>query len=676
MSRPRSHKGILQAVLSLVMSCVLTFGGVPCEALAEALDDPSGDITTSAEDDTADALDSAGDPAESTEAGIQPGETTPDALEADVYDEQLAGDAGNEAIAPDTSSMEDESESAPQPEQATEEPAPSGVEEAATLDEAPSSPVEEEPSLPLADEEDAPAKAAAAPQLGANALAAMSKYKVSSGCILEAPDASELSVALRRLANDATETTPYIVYATGASYSLGSAISVPPHVILVAESGTTFVFAGSSGANAMVTVGGVVFGGQYDGAKRAKNVLYFAKSVFTGNNGIVERVVVRNASAQGILANEPSCQNAQAIDCTATGCSQNGLCVLKGASFKLVRGCTFSANHDSGINLSHADIQTIDRCTVVNNGDKGISTNSDKAAQYGSAIQAGCTIGTISNCLFSGNEAHGVYIKPKCYVNSFVNNTLANNGDGICACGKTAAGTTGTSYIKNVTGNSFKNNSKSNVASQWVGSTIYLGNGNTMTGGYNSLMAKEGGELIVSGNSNTITGAKSAGISVMGGKSKLLIKGSGTTIKSSKSSGLYIDGKTKNTATISGKSTRITGGKANGIYISGKKARLTISGSGTSILKNRKSGLYVKGGTAKISGNGTKIDKNTQSGICAQSSAKVSVTGKKTSISRNKQFGIYADTKAKVTYKKKRVSMKKNKFKATSAQKGGKIVKK
>lgn len=659
---------LVKRSLAALLAMTLVLCGVPTEALAEISDELGGE--------TAEAVLPADDeiPAD-TEDDAEEDFMLPD---GDVAaDEDLVFEDEEPVVTDEDAFTEDElTEGIDEADEASEA-LPVVEEEPAELA-APAEDVTETDDAEEADDESEPAKAAAQPS-GPNLTAALKKYPVDKGSILEATTASEI-VSQLAMAADIAVDVPCIVHVPNGTYNISS-LKVASNVLLVSEDGAKYVET-TSGTTAMVKLSGSLYGGSFDAKSKAVNVVRFDKVAFSGRNGIVEKITAVNAVEDGILTTGLGCDNAQAIKCVAKNNGKSGICALHDSSYKLISGCRSEHNGYSkesgysGINLSHSDVGRIENCYVAYNRDKGISANSDYIK---GCTHPGCNIGVITGCTFVGNMRNGVYLKPKCHVDEFTNNTLKKNKDGLSCVGQTPAGTKGTSYAKVVKNNKFENNETSSICVQYPGATITLGDNNTITGAKkNCIIAQNGGNVVLAGSGIVISKAKWAGIrttktSSYKGKTKSNIKitGTGVVIKNCGSSCIDLE---QGKLTISGKGTKIYGAKVAGILVNPKSV-LKITGSNTVIQKNGTRGIHETKATVKITGKGTTIKSNKRDGVFAEG-GKVTITGKKTSIKSNKGRGILANNKAKVTYKKKNVKLKKNKQGATAATGGAKIKKK
>lgn len=389
--------------------------------------------------------------------------------------------------------------------------------------------------------------------------------------------------------------SPVIVHVASGTYSVGctgnTRYIIPKNVVFVAETGVTFNATGKSD-DSMVTVNGSLYGGTYNGKGLAVSIIKVLS-----DNARVYKASVNNSYKNGITVQ--GVKNVQILNCSATGNYENGISIERDASCSLIANCTSSNNGvkrpGSGINLSHSNVSTIRSCKLNNNSDKGVSTNSDPVT---GAKQAGCTIGSITGCTIQGNRTNGVYIKPKCKLNNFTNNKLINNKDGICASGKTEAGTKGASTIKNVKNNTFKGNKNSNIASQWSGAKIYIKDDNDINGNNRSdscIFVKDGGDIRIVGKNNKVYKGKGAGIYLTGKKSKLYIKGSNNKVYSNKNFGIIAkNGTASALISITGKGNQVTNNKKGGIGVY-DKAKVTITGKNTTIKGNSGFGIYAKG---------------------------------------------------------------------------------
>lgn len=491
---------------------------------------------------------------------------------------------------------------------------------------------------------------------GSNLAKAITRFDLKDPLVLEAKTIDGIKSQLKAAGGRASAGAPVIVHVPNGTYSVTDLV-VPQNVILVAESGAKFV--ANAEKNSMINIGGSVYGGYYDGAKKAINVLYFEKYTFKGVNGITENATVTRAQKQGILAMGANCRDAQVIGCTVTNCGENGVCVLKDSKYKVIRDCMLKDNTWSGINISHSDVGEIRNCSIINNGDKAVSTNSDPTHGY---KQPGCAIGTIAGCTIMNNKTNGVYLKPKCTVENFTGNVLQNNNDGLVCSSKTERGTTGASYAKNVTNNKFKGNKNSNICAAWKGATIYVGNNNVVEKGKDAIYGKNGGTIKITGSKNVIKNATNAGINVSDGSS-LVITGKNNKIQANGSQGIYLRGGkatisgagtqilknkkmgiamyAKSTFNINGSSTKIAQNKLTAIYLI-EKSKLTVSGKKTSILDATDMGIVAKRSTVSITGAQCVIKNSKKAGIGLYDKAKLTMSGKKGEICKSGTYGIYA----------------------------------
>ncbi len=386
------------------------------------------------------------------------------------------------------------------------------------------------------DEQDSNTVKAAKKAVGAKANS--KTYVVSS--------INQLVNTLRIAGYDATSTNPIFVNVKEGKYNVrsGDNILIPQNVVMVCEPKVNFIVEQSR--ENVVLVNGSLYGGSFNGAKKSNNVIRMGEIKFSGVNGIVRNVIAFNSNKNALTIRGKNCRNSQIINCKFYGCYENGVTVEKDAQCDLIYGVTsYNNGHvkpsisGAGINISHADVNKIKKCNVYNNKDKGISTNSDPVAGY---KQPGCVINYVENCKFTNNGNNGVYVKPKCKILYFRNNTLKNNKDGLTVSGRTARGTTGGAYVKNVNNNTFSGSVLGQVTAGDKGAIIYLGSNNKIINGKaNGCFVKNAGKLIISGKNNIVSNNKGAGISIV---EKGVLSSTGKDLKISKNNnnGIYVRG--------------------------------------------------------------------------------------------------------------------------------------
>lgn len=450
----------------------------------------------------------------------------------------------------------------------------------------------------------------------------VTKYGLQKAYTSHVGSVSALNTALSA-ATKATSKYPYVINVKKGTYKLSKGIVIPANTYLVNESGASYIWTGSSGANQMISVSGYLYGGTYNGSSKVISVIYFTKkTTFSGNNGIVNKATVTKAKKNGITAYEGA-KNVQILNCKATYCIENGISIERGSTAKLIQGCTSSNNTYSGINLSHSSVTTIKSCVLKNNGDKGLSTNSDPFSSWGAVGKNtyGCTITTMTGCTVQGNKAHGVHLKPYCKIGTFSSNKLINNEDGLVCNGvgsdKSNKGPS-TATVKSCT---FSGNTRSNLHAKNPKSVITVGAGNAFDGASkskNCLMATEGGAIKITGSNNVIKNAVNAGISVTGSSSSVTISGTGTKIQTNGKQGIFIDaGK----VTITGGNTLVSSNKDAGLWAR-NKGTLTMSGSGNKVTKNATYGAFARDG-ATMTLKGVNLSGNTKGATSTSGGGKI-----------------------------------------------------
>ena len=426
---------------------------------------------------------------------------------------------------------------------------------------------------------------------GPNLEAAVAEYGVSSDAVIFADNADGIGSALRRAEYIAEDLGRAVVYLPTGEYSISGHINVPENVVLVAEDDSLITPSGND--SYLVRLSGSMYGGTYDSKYKNQTTIRILENYdgFSNENGQIENLTVRNSSRYGIVAQ--GSKGSKISTCTVTGCTASGIAILKPSSdnsagatqVESIKNCNISSNGEkgegAGIHLYMADIGTIDHCTLNNNADKAVSTNSDN--------YSGCHIGTIKNCTMKKNVNNGVHIKPNCRLDHFVNNTLIANDDGLVAAAITKEGTKGKSIIKDVRGNTFKQSVTQQIEAQGSGASITIGTGNTIVSGkgYGILVMKNG-KVTVSGSNNIIK-SNDKGIGAQSGGS-VIITGKKNQILNNKKYG--IQAVTKAVISITGSGNKISGNRKSAVY-SASKAKITLK-------KVKVSGLIYKTGGGKV----------------------------------------------------------------------------
>lgn len=415
-----------------------------------------------------------------------------------------------------------------------------------------------------------------------NLETAMEEYGVPSDRVIEARSTDDLMAALENAGSMAAPAEKAIVYLPSGEYRLCGHIDVPENTVLVADDDSLIIASNdyASGDNYLVRLSGSMYGGIYDSNYKNKTTIRLLKNgSFSNGNGQIEYLTVRKSSRYGIVAQ--GSKKSKINGCTVTKCKASGISVLKPSSdtaagatqIESITNSDISNNgtkgEGAGINLSFADVGTIDRCTISSNADKAVSTNSDS--------RSGCHIGTIKNCTIKNNVNNGVHIKPNCRLDHFVKNTLVGNDDGIIAAAITKEGTKGKSIIKDVSKNTFKTSKTPQIEAQGSGASITIGSGNKILSGKTyGILAFKYGKVTISGSNNIIKGN---------------YKGIGA--------------QTHGSIKISGKKNQIIKNKNRGVHAI-KKGVISISGSSNKISGNKKGAVYCASG-AKVTLKKVKI---------------------------------------------------------------------
>lgn len=398
---------------------------------------------------------------------------------------------------------------------------------------------------------------------GPNLNAAKAKFNVPDSRVYKASPVADVSSFLTRASSAASAGDPCIVYAPAGSYAIKGGTTVPANVILVGEAET--VFSCAAKADVMIKLSGSIYGGTFDGKGQNKTIIRYAETTMSGNNGIIENASIINSSYYGIVAMHVGAQGGKVLGCTVTNCVASGISILDAARIDRIENCNVSDNGTAGINLSHADVGPIVGCTLNNNGDKAVSTNSDPVAGY---TKPGCTLDAIENCTIIGNKTNGVHIKPLCTLGSFTGNYMQGNMDCLTAVAVTPAGTKGASVINNVSNNTFTGSNRAQLKAVGKGATMNIGSGNVITNGKASgIEAESSGVVKVNGDSNKIQKNKGAGLNAKS-KSKITIKGKGNVISKNKKFAVYCTTKAKVTlknVKVKGRVYTAKGGKVKGV---------------------------------------------------------------------------------------------------------------
>ncbi|MBR0404086.1 MAG: right-handed parallel beta-helix repeat-containing protein [Eggerthellaceae bacterium] len=368
---------------------------------------------------------------------------------------------------------------------------------------------------------------------GANLVAAQNLFKVQDQCILVASTPSAIEEQLATAGGRASAAAPWIVYAPAGTYAMPKKLVVPKNVIFVAEASSSFYPTTSSNFTQFFWVYGSLYGGTYDGKNMAYYGLRFGSATFSdATNGSIRNADVKNAQVYGIVAMGTGTKNAKVDNCRVTGITGiqdsktkkwkggSAISAAGGARIYSVTNCTASACKQSGINLSHADIDIISGNTLKNNQGHGISTD---IAGDG---QNHCYMKTVTSNTIESNGVNGVYIDKNCCISStFAKNTVSNNklnGLSIAANG----------VVKGIANNKFNGNGRNKVVKnratnlRVAGSkaVAYIGSGNTFTrAGNNNITIDNRAVVYLSGSNNYITSATNNGISLKS-RGSLIVK--------------------------------------------------------------------------------------------------------------------------------------------------------
>lgn len=338
--------------------------------------------------------------------------------------------------------------------------------------------------------------------LGTKGQKAKSIFKVSDINVFAVTTMDELNTALADASKAGSLTSFAMVYVAPGSYKVSKTIVVPENVVLAGENTTVFT---NDGTGIMVKNGGAVFGGTYDGANTASNIIRYQPVAFKAPNGMVRSTVVKNSSASGIMAIGADTSNVKTLYNTVSYCKSSGITTIYGAysaqiAYNKISNIGKVVNgkpSGSGIDVTHANAGTIQGNTISSCKGHGISTDTEQKGKAHKYVR----IKNIKGNKISKTGCHGVWLEDNCKVTvAFNNNTITGAGLNGIAVAKNAG-------IAAMTGNIVKSSKRSNIS----------------LGGRGSIVTLKG--------KNKITYAKNAPGIVLGAYAKLNINGTGNVIK-------------------------------------------------------------------------------------------------------------------------------------------------
>ena len=310
-----------------------------------------------------------------------------------------------------------------------------------------------------------------------------------------------------------------------------SGVYVPENVILVAED-TTVIKAGVE-TTRLVMVSGSVYGGKYDGAKKASFPLSFkngttfekTKSGDKQVDGNIEYTEVTGATQCGIKAigckNIRICYN-NVHDCTkANAC---GISIMYGSlATSISRNTITNVGSDgkgSGIDVTHASADNINNNTITKTGGHGVSTDTEQSPSS-KTKQNYVRISNMKGNKISKAGKHGIWLEKKCYIKSaFSNNTITDSG----SCGIAIQGThkypgDNKYVIKKMSSNTIKKSKRSNISVSGKYGIISLGKSNKINESIEqcSIVLDEKAKLYIVGTDNKINGSEQYGIYLKNG---------------------------------------------------------------------------------------------------------------------------------------------------------------
>ena len=373
--------------------------------------------------------------------------------------------------------------------------------------------------------------AVGAPLITESAYAMTDSTMAANTAVLNAKTPEQIESALKEAGNLATADNPYIVYVPKGTYKMTKKLTVPTNVTLVAEKQTVFEPTTETNFTQFFMVYGNVYGGTYSGKNMAYYCLRFADVKFEGKNGTIERTNVSNSKRAGIVAIGSNTRYAYVYNNNVTGCGNSGISAVSGAWMAVVSGNKCRNNKSSGINIGHANINTISNNVLTGNTGHGISTDID-----GSGGHKYCHIHKIRNNTITDNGLNGVYIDKKCYVDViFSKNVIKNNGLNGLSIDADA-------YVNVMTKNTITGNKASNINVTGAKAVANIGNSNTISEAKtNNISINSGGSVSIYGKNNTVSNSTNHGISVNNGAS-LSITGKSNAIKDNSKFGIRVAG--------------------------------------------------------------------------------------------------------------------------------------
>lgn len=314
-----------------------------------------------------------------------------------------------------------------------------------------------------------------------------------------------------------------------AGYKVG--VYVPENVILVAED-TTVIKAGAE-MTRLVMVSGSVYGGKYDGAKKASFPLSFksgtkfekTKSKDKQVDGNIEYTEVTGATQCGIKA--IGCKYIRICYNNIHDCSTRNACgvsIMYGSLATSISKNTItnigSEKYGSGIDITHASADNINNNTITKVAGHGVSTDTEQSPSS-KTKQNYVRITNMKGNKISKAGTHGIWLEKKCYVkSSFSSNTITDSG----SCGIAIQGThkypgDNKYVIKKMSSNTIKRSKRSNISVTGKYGIISLGKNNTINESLEqcSIVLDEKAKLYIVGTGNKINGSEQYGIYLKNG---------------------------------------------------------------------------------------------------------------------------------------------------------------
>lgn len=319
-------------------------------------------------------------------------------------------------------------------------------------------------------------------ELGTNGINARSYFKITDEPYFVEPN-DDSSVINRQIQNAAAAyedlKTPQMVYVMPGNHNISEMIKVSKGVVLVGENTTIY---NNDGSSCMAKIDGSVYGGAFNANRDAVRCLAYENTAFRWPNGYIMNTTVKNARNAGISALGSNITGPKVIgntisDCyrIAGGVKRDGVGVssMYGATIDLVSSNKIYGMGESGIDVTHANVNTISSNNIYNVKGHGISTDTEQGKAH-----AYVHIRTVTGNKITNSGHHGLYLEENCKVTGEVKNNIIK---GSHSCGVDLAMTASIGNIKTkkyFTGNTVEFSVSSNISIGGRGSVLAMGSGN------------------------------------------------------------------------------------------------------------------------------------------------------------------------------------------------------